>query len=299
MTISQIRKSLKIFCYFKNPFVVLNFYRGNFVKGKKIMIKPRKGRPFAVARFGDLWVLNKILNGGKIEVFYDKDKKQDYIIENGIYLRQGTSDTFVYKEVFIEECYKKCADRLNGKSMVVDIGAHVGLFSLYCSPKCDRVYSYEAHPENFSLALKNIKNKKAKNIDINNLAVWSSSGREINIFSNDSRTGEHTVGERADGRDGALKVKTTSIYDIFEKYNIVYCDLLKMDIEGAEYQAFFSTPKSLFKRIGNICMEYHADIENKHNIEDLKNLLINNGFEIEIEKINNDTGLLNAFTKLK
>lgn len=299
MTISQIKKSLKIFYYFKNPFVVLNFYRGNFVKGKKVIIKPRKGHSFAVARFGDLWVLNKILNGGKAEIFYDKDKKLDYIIENGIYLRQGTSDTFVYKEVFIEKCYKKCADKLSNESIVVDIGAHIGLFSLYCSSRCGKVYSYEAHPENFSLALKNIKNKKAENININNLAVWSSSGREINIFSSDSQTGEHTVGESADGRDGALKVKTISIQDIFEKNNIAYCDLLKMDIEGAEYSALFSTPERLFKKIGNICMEYHMDIEKKHNIEDLKNLLVNNGFEIEIDKINNDTGLLNAFNKLK
>ncbi|HUS57466.1 MAG TPA: FkbM family methyltransferase, partial [Planctomycetota bacterium] len=35
------------------------------------------------------------------------------------------------------------------------------------------------------------------------------------------------------------------------------CDLLKLDCEGAEYDALLGAPRALLERIGRIVMEYH------------------------------------------
>lgn len=68
------------------------------------VIIPRKGLPVKVGRLSDSWIINKILRGETIKV------QGGDIIENGFYLRQGTSDTYVYNESLLDEC---CRESLN------------------------------------------------------------------------------------------------------------------------------------------------------------------------------------------
>jgi len=295
MKYNKILKLIKIIYFFKNPFVVIKFVRGNFEKGKPVIIKPRKNQPFLVSRYGDRWLIDKIINKGKVKLYFDPNDKQKYIIENNILLRQGTSDTFVFKEIFIDECYKKSISELNKNSIVIDIGSHIGLFSLYCSPKCNIVYSYEAHIENYNLAIKNIKRNNIINIKPNNLAVWSKSGEKVNISDSEgSQTGEHTIKLNNDFNEKNFLVKTISLQDIFLNNNLKYCDLLKIDIEGAEYEVLFSVPDEIYGKINSIYIEYHPDLKNKKNKEDLIGFLENKKYILEVNKINDLVGLIYA-----
>lgn len=296
MLIKKAVKIIKIIFYFKNFFTVINFYRGKFIKGKKILIKPRKGNYFFVARSGDIWIIEKIISNKKIISIFDKQERQDYIIENNFFLRQGTSDTFVYKEIFIDKCYDNFNKKLTKNSIVIDIGAHICLFSLYCSARCGKVYAYEAHPDNYSLAIKNIKNNNIKNINVFNLAAWSTSGKKIYLSDNEeNQTGDHRVKTGGQAEDGkAFRVSTITLEDIFINNDINYCDLLKIDIEGAEYAVLLSTPDKIFDKINLICMEYHPDIEKKHNIDFLVDFLERKRFVVEIRILKNSVGLLYA-----
>lgn len=296
MIAKKILKTIKIFCCFKNPFSVLDFYRGNFIKGRLVEIFPKKGSSFFIARSGDSWLIDKIISGKQVSVDFDAEKNQRYIIENGVYLRQGTSDTYVYKEIFIDECYKKCSEKLNKKSIVIDIGAHIGLFSIYCGAKCGKIFAYEPHKENYDLAVKNIQKNGISAININNLAVWSEAGKTICLSDGEgAQTGEHAVkidGEKNSGK--SLQVSTISIRDIFINNRIVFCDLLKMDIEGAEYAALFAAPDEIFEKISYICLEYHPDLERKHSINDLIDFLKKKRFIIETKELKKNVGLLYA-----
>ncbi|MFA4941296.1 MAG: FkbM family methyltransferase [Patescibacteria group bacterium] len=285
----KINKIIKIFFYFKNPFDVINLYRGRFLKGEKFLVKPRKGENFFVARAGDIWLIEKVINGGQIICATNEATGEEYIVENGLFLRQGTSDTFVYKEVFLDECYKRSISRLNNESIVIDIGAHIGLFSLYSSEFCCQVYSYEPHPDNYKLAKKNIENRKVKNIYLNNLAVSSRSQETLYISDGkNENTGEHHLGAKG------YPIETISLEDIFKKNDIKHCDLLKMDVEGAEYDIILNTPDYIFEKIFNLSMEYHPDLDNKRTLNDLLFLLKGNHFVCEVEKITEKVGLIFA-----
>lgn len=295
--VKKINKLIRIIIKFKNPYGVIKFYKGRYTKGEKLRIIPRNNKAFYVARPGDLWLIENILKNKKVNTLYDKEKKQNYFIVNNIFLRQGTSDTFIYKEIFIDGCYKKCANRLTKGSRVIDIGAHIGLFSLYCSPWCNKIYAYEAHKENYNLAVKNVKNSNAGNIKIFNLAVSSKSGETVSVSDEDgAQTGEHAIKKIKPTGSGSekLSVATIALQDIFKNNKIDFCDLLKMDIEGAEYAVLLSAPDEIFNKINFICMEYHPDLENKYTKDDLINFLKNKGFIVEINKIDNFTGLLFA-----
>ncbi|MFH1522437.1 MAG: FkbM family methyltransferase [Patescibacteria group bacterium] len=264
---------------------------------KKIKIKPKKGGSFYIARYGDSWLLNKVLNNKEVIVEYDKKTKQDYIVERGIYLRQGTSDTTVYQEIFINGCYDICIKKLSSqKSIVVDLGSHIGVFSTRCSPKCKQVFAYEAQPDNYNLAVKNIKNKSINNVKLYNLAAWSSSGQKIKLASDSEQlTGEHAIKINSSSvSDKEWLVKTIAVEDIFNENNIKYCDLLKLDIEGAEYEVLFSTPSYIFNKTKAICLEYHPDLTKKHTKEDLEELLKGFGFRVYETIIKKNYGILYA-----
>ncbi|MBU1131465.1 FkbM family methyltransferase [Patescibacteria group bacterium] len=297
--IQRLVKAIKCFYYFKNPFTLIKFYNGSFIKGKSIRVKPRKGNIFFVARSGDFWLINKIMNNKKVTVCFDSKKNRNYIIEDNIYLRQGTSDTFIYQEIFIDECYKEAVDQLTKDSIVIDIGAHIGLFSLYCSPKCKRVFAYEAHPLNYDLLLKNIESRAAENVNPYNFAVWSFSDKEVQI-SNDSKgqTGEYTINTNNNNNkmfsQKGFQAKTITLKDIFTQNNLDFCDLLKIDIEGAEYSVLLSTPDTVFAKINCIYLEYHSDLGNRYTVTDLMYFLKNKNFTIKTNEIKNSHGLLYA-----
>lgn len=244
----KLLKIIKIIYYFKNFLIVIAFYRNKYPKGQKILIKPRWHKEFYISRFSDRWLLDKIYKGESVKT------EGDSIIENGIYI--PLNQTYVYKEIFIDECYKWCLDQIDENSVVLDIGAHIGLFSLYCQP-CKQIYAYEPEIEYLQFATRNIK----ENTTLFNLAV----GRKI-------------------------ENKTISLKDIFLK--IDKCDLMKIDVDGDEYDILFATPAYTFKKIKSICMEYHP--HSKKTGYDLKKLLESYGYTVRIEETKKGFGLLYA-----
>ncbi|MCS7121544.1 MAG: FkbM family methyltransferase [Archaeoglobaceae archaeon] len=57
-------------------------------------------------------------------------------------------------------------------SVVVDAGAHVGLFTIYASRKAKKVIAIEPNPKNYSLLELNIKRNNLKNVKAIKKALW-------------------------------------------------------------------------------------------------------------------------------
>ena len=64
--------------------------------------------------------------------------------------------------------------------------------------------------------------------------------------------------------------------DLFEQGKIDRCDLLKVDIEGAEHALFASTPAAIWDKIQRVVMEAHP--MNGKGAKDLMELLGRQGF---------------------
>jgi tRNA1(Val) A37 N6-methylase TrmN6 len=78
-------------------------------------------------------------------------------MDNGLKINhRGSLDTGIIEEVFSLDLYK--VDRILKHSVVIDIGANIGTFSLRCAYERDcTVYSYEACEDNYKLLVDNIK----------------------------------------------------------------------------------------------------------------------------------------------
>lgn len=164
-----------------------------------------------------------------------------------------------FDEVFLRDVYKGGTKDLSYAPVVLDIGANVGYFSLYMFSKYPqaKILAFEPLPVNYKLLEKHKEINSLTNLTIDKRAVH---GTEKNIRINFNKDIEYSVGASVINRSSAntaLHVQAVSIPDIFDDYNLLICDLLKIDCEGAEYNILFNCPDEFYHKIKNIVIEAH------------------------------------------
>jgi FkbM family methyltransferase len=196
-------------------------------------------------------------------------------------LRRNTFDSGVIIESWWLKSYTRHLKNVPSDAVIIDIGAHIGAFSLLAATKYTQshIYAFEPSSENFALLNKNIKaNNLEKRIKTFNIAVTDGKKKTITLNIHPSNLGMHSVvfdynpGEKGQQHE----VLTTSLDGIFSENKIKTCHLLKLDCEGAEYSILFAASKNTLEKINNIVMEYN-DYE---EIERLKKILADAGFKI-------------------
>ncbi len=228
-------------------------------------------------------------------VYFKIFRKKHYILKlrNGkkIKLRNNSSDIHIFTNIWIVEEYSQIGDKKNG--IIVDIGAHIGLFSIYalkCNPK--EIIAFEPIKENYDLFKENILLNEIKNIKCYNVAV-SDEKLEVEIYFNKDFAAHSLI-----NKDGySRKVKSRSLKNIFDENKIDECDILKLDCEGSEYVIFETLPDNYYNKIKKIIMEYHIIDSNFKHLENLKNKLEEMNFVLKTNSTNEYMGMLYAQIK--
>lgn len=170
-------------------------------------------------------------------------------------------DFVVVHEMFCRDDYKIASIQYDcPEPVVLDIGANIGDFALLVhglNPQA-KIFAYE--PEHFNLEVikKNIGlNGAGQNIKIFPLAVAGTDGEKTFYVSQSEYA--HTLEKNLRGNDlaQAITVNSTTIEQIFQENNINHIDLLKLDIEGAEYDVLYNLPQNLYDKIRYIALEIH------------------------------------------
>lgn len=144
---------------------------------------------------------------------------------------------------------------INKSDTVIDIGAHIGSFSILAAHLAPdgRIFSFEPDLANYAQLTKNINARNAKNVAARQYAISATRGT-IAFQSDSLNTAESSIYKKG---TRTINVVSTTLEDIFKQENIEMCNYLKLDCEGAEYEILFSTPKELFSKIDKIVMECH------------------------------------------
>jgi FkbM family methyltransferase len=136
--------------------------------------------------------------------------------------------------------------------IAIDIGAHVGIISMYLAKKYPyiTVYSFEPFPDNFSNLYYNVRElNNLSNIKLFPKAI-TADGRKFEMICNVGDNTGGATGNLADmGLPGHKKVKIDSVTldSVFEYNKIDTCKLLKIDCEGSEHEILTN-----FKRLGRV-----------------------------------------------
>jgi len=142
--------------------------------------------------------------------------------------------------------------------MYFDIGSNIGKWSLANIEKCDKIISIEASPITFSNLVNNCKNDK---IILVNYAVCNNNGNDIIFYQAEidtlstinkdwltnetSRFYNHPYTQ--------ISCKTITIDTLIEQYGLP--DLIKIDVEGGEYECI----SSLTQKVNLICFEWASE----------------------------------------
>ena len=189
---------------------------------------------------------------------------------------------------------------INSNSIVLDIGANIGNVSEFIFNKYNcNIFSYEPNIACYNYMKKRFAyNKK---IRIYNYAISNFSGEGSLYFhrfakgNNDERYIEGaTLRSDKDNIDinKNIKVKIVNIKEILNEHK--YIDLIKIDIEGAEYQIMpeLIKNKHLIKMV--IC-ELHGDPEGKKIGNEPKNKTFMNEYYELVKKLKNNNLYNNWF----
>jgi FkbM family methyltransferase len=208
----------------------------------------------------------------------------EIIHRNGIRLklRSHTDDLKIVKSNFVTKHYTKDFVPITKGSIVIDVGAHIGSFSVVAAQTASKVVAFEPDPNNFQMLKKNIELNNLRNILAYPMAVSGCNGyQDIYIFKNGS-TGSHSLCKREQMDLIKKSVQTISVDKIIEKEGLHAIDFLKLDCEGIEHDIFKNMSLETALKIRAIAMEIHGVIpESSINIPArLKEL----GFQVWVKK---------------
>jgi|SaaInlV_130m_DNA_3_1039695.scaffolds.fasta_scaffold01027_5 FkbM family methyltransferase len=229
-------------------------------------------------------------------VYFGLYKKEFFYLnlKNGlkIKLRTKSTDLQAFANVWILKEYEMQGFEIMKNDVIIDIGGHIGLFSLYASLKNPngKIISIEPHPQNFLLLKENLECNGFPNIKILNSAV-SNSNKNIELFIDsldDSAHSIHGVGKNS------IQIKGITLHQIMNENRITNCNMLKMDCEGAEFEIINSLSDEEILKIEKICLEYHLKNDNLFLLESMKNRLKKLEYDVDIKPTNNFLGMLYA-----
>ena len=201
-----------------------------------------------------------------------------------MFYRRGTADESVFKHSFKNDIYFAGVPeyKAQARHTIVDVGAHIGTFSVLAASKTPqgRVYAVEASRESFEYLKKNILLNKCANIIADNIALSDKNG-EIKLF-HDSPKGNwgHTTVKNISV--SYEKVRALTLEEYIRTKKIEGVDFMKTNCEGAEFKIFLGASGKTLEKIKLILILYHEDLAKNHNKNELIRHLRGCGFRTKI-----------------
>ncbi len=161
----------------------------------------------------------------------------------------------IAKEINIHGIYEKeeievLSKLINFKDHVVDIGANIGNHSIAYSKISKKVYAFEAHPRTFEILKFNIN--EYKNIKIYNIGISDKKG--LLYFKKVNST---NIGGKRLSKIGSIKSQINKLDNIIKLDKKIR--LIKIDIEGHEYEALKGMKRLLKNNNSLILQEFCED----------------------------------------
>lgn len=165
----------------------------------------------------------------------------------------GPADRTVLREVFLDSEYGRAT--LPEPRTVVDVGANVGMASLYFAARFPdaRIHAIEPCPNTFERLKQNTA--AFPNITAHNLAISSANG-EATFYVNAAHFGS-SLRSRNTAAESEVQVKTMTMNAFLDQVGLDKVGLLKFDIEGNEAEMMRGLDVG---RVGQFIGELHFDL---------------------------------------
>lgn len=162
----------------------------------------------------------------------------------------GAGELAVLRGVLLEREYEAQGE----PATILDLGANVGLTTLFFRRRypAARIVAVEADPRTYERLRRNVSG--LSDVSTLNRAVAGTDGR-MAFYS--ARQSISSSLARRSPLDIAVEIDCVTVQGLMERFGIDRVGLLKMDIEGAEFEALAAAP---LDRVDELIAEIHYDL---------------------------------------
>jgi FkbM family methyltransferase len=190
----------------------------------------------------------KIITAGKSSVVSIHSKK----FMNPVQIR--ATDLPIFYQVFCELQYDMNFYLHYKPLNIIDAGSNVGYSCLYFASVFPDASIVGIEPETRNFKQLQFNTSNYKNIKLIQAGIWHQNAF-ISIKDEDESSASFEVQETKEAEAGGLRGIT--IDSISEENNFKTIDILKLDIEGAEFNLFSNNPHTWLSRTRCIIIELH------------------------------------------
>ena len=164
-------------------------------------------------------------------------------LKNGLDISSSQSPLAIDNEIFSHQVYNPHELPIDDNDIVVDIGANVGIFTLYAAEHThNHVFAFEPLPLNFEYIQKNLIANNLKHVSCFCTAVSDKSG-PVKFYVTAEVAGNSLADHNINGKiENYIEVPCTTLTSIMDDQKLDRIDFLKLDCEGAE-GAILSAPQ--------------------------------------------------------
>ncbi len=168
--------------------------------------------------------------------------------------------------------------KINEDDVVVDVGAHIGVFTLRVARHVvdGKIIGIEPYPSSFKLLKKNVGHNKYKNVITINKAISDKIGK-AKLYLSPTIIAHSTVFFRS---LNSIEVETTTLDKLLKDLDLKP-DFIKIDAEGAELNVLSGANKTLKQNPAIAIAAYHTPLQ-PHEIT---RFLLKRGFEVQIQQV--------------
>ena len=238
---------------------------------------------------------------------------------------------FLHDEIFVGEVYLRGGIVLRSDAVVFDVGANIGMFSLFVGARCPsaQVYAFEPVPQVFAKLQQNIDERglTVRSFDYGlsdrdqeisfyyypSVSIMSCRHDYINWENEVELMKRYVANERENGpadRDEHLaeieevaakdfefiecRCRLRKMSAVIDEVGVRIIDLVKIDVQRAEYDVLQGIEARHWPLIQQISMEVHdeAGSPTEGRVEQVTALLSERGFQVSVavEEMLRDTG---------
>ena len=245
--------------------------------------------------------------------------REAYRLPNGLTVAHLSSPqtNAIYREIWVDDVYRRHGVTLDDGATIFDVGANIGLFTLFVHQQCrnPRVFSFEPIPPTFDKLATNVAlfdlGAEVFNLGISDREETASftfypemaglSGR----FAEGDQETTHAiirswVERMASEKQGVQAVQGSEIDALVDEYlqsesfdcslrslssvireqKIETVDYLKVDVEGAELQVLHGIEAEDWPKIRQVVLEVHS----KELLESCSQILEAQGFQLAVDE---------------
>ena len=182
-----------------------------------------------------LWRLHWLIKDHPYEVTFAENLR--------IKIPKSGSGSLIYYQGFSEfETADFFMRFLKPDSIVIDVGAHIGEYTLLSSDlvgSSGKVYAFEAQPNTFSTLRENVTLNNLTNVTLNSVAVSDNTGEiEFEIHDEPSISSIRKPSKDTPQSQNTVVVPTITLDNYCQQHNLDNVTLIKVDVEGAEKLVF-------------------------------------------------------------